>query len=67
MSGDLEIIRIDTGERRIIQMDGSEIRDTVPPPKIDFCDKCETFKSAMGGKYDYADGVPVLWYCEACK
>ena len=67
MSGDFEIIQISNGLRRVIQMDGTEIRDFVPPPKIDFCDKCETFKSSLGGKYDYADGVPVLWYCEACK
>ena len=67
MSGDFEMIRIDTGERRIIQMDGSEIRDIVPPPKVHFCDKCESFKSAINGKIDFADGVPVLWFCEACK
>ena len=66
MSGDFEMIKIATGERLIIQMDGTELRDIVPPPKIQYCDKCEKFKQATGGRFEGAQGLPVLWFCEAC-
>ena len=65
--GEIEIINVNSGARRVIQMDGTELRDTVQPPKIEFCDKCETFKQALGGRFEESDGLPILWFCEACK
>ena len=39
MSGDFEMINLKTGNRLTIQMDGTEIRDQVTPPAIEWCDK----------------------------
>lgn len=63
----MEIIKIETGERMVIEIDGTVIRDLVPPPKVEFCDRCEMFKGADGGKYDKVMGSNELWYCAACK
>jgi hypothetical protein len=63
----MEIIRLDTGERTVIEIDGTVIRDQIPPPKVEWCDRCETFKRFDGGRYDTVMGSPELWYCELCK
>ena len=61
--GELEIIKIATGERLTIQRDGSELRDDVPTPSIDWCDRGQHYASKLGGQY--LDDM--LWYCAACK
>jgi hypothetical protein len=63
LMAELEIINVDTGERLIIQRDGSEIRDEVPPPSIEWCDRGQHYASKLGGS-DVAD---TLWICAACK
>lgn len=63
----MEIIRLDTGERTVIEIDGTVIRDQVPPPKVEWCDRCEMFKGADGGRYDKVMGSNELWYCAVCK
>lgn len=65
--GELEIIKIATGERTIIQMDGTVIKDQIDPPKVEWCDRCESFKSMLAGTYDKVMGTDELWYCAACK
>jgi hypothetical protein len=65
--GDLEIIKIATGERTRFMVDGSVVKDEIEPPKIDWCDRCETFKRFDGGRYEYVDGLAALWICELCK
>ena len=67
MSGDFEMIRLDTGDRLIIKMDGSEIRDSIQPPAVEFCDKCHNTKNLVGGSYETWQGQKVLWFCEVCK
>ena len=64
---DMEIIKIATGERTRFMADGSVLKDQVDPPKIEWCDRCETFKRFDGGRYDFVMGSPELWYCELCK
>ncbi len=64
---DMEMIKIATGERTRFMADGSVVKDQVDPPKIEWCDRCETFKRFDGGRYDFVMGSPELWYCELCK
>jgi hypothetical protein len=64
---DMEMIKIATGERTRFMADGSVVKDQVDPPKIEWCDRCETFKRFDGGRYDTVMGSPELWYCELCK
>ena len=67
LMGDLEIIKIATGERTTIQVDGSVIKDQVEPPKLEWCDKCEGWKPIEFGRYDGAQGLTMLWVCLECK
>ena len=64
---DMEMIKIATGERTRFMEDGSVVKDQIDPPKIEWCDRCETFKRLDGGRYDTVMGSPELWYCELCK
>lgn len=61
--GEVEIIKIATGERLTIAMDGSELRDQVPAPSIEWCDRGQHYASKLGGQ-DIAD---TLWICAACQ
>ena len=61
--GDFEIIKISTGERLRIDKDGSELRDEVTPPSIEWCDKGQHYASKLGGRDDYG----MLWICLACQ
>lgn len=61
--GDFEIINIKTGERLRIDKDGSEIRDDVLPPAIEWCDKGQHYASKLGGRDDQG----ILWICLACQ
>ena len=65
MSGDFEMIRVDTGERTIIKMDGTELRDQVNPPSIEWCDKGEHFSNRLHGGYT-GEGPSMLWICLEC-
>ena len=41
--------------------------DEVIKYKLEFCDKCESFKNPIdGGKTYYAKGAAVLWICRTC-
>lgn len=65
--GDMEMIRIATGERTRFMADGSVIKDEVDSPKIKWCDRCEAFKRFDGGRYEYFQGIEQIWICELCK
>ena len=67
VSGDFEMIRLDTGERLRIDMDGTEIRDQVPAPTVEFCDKCQQQKNIIGGEFATWHGEKIMWFCEVCK
>jgi hypothetical protein len=60
---DFEIIKITTGERLRIDKDGTELRDEVTPPAIEWCDKGQHYASKLGG----TDVYDTLWICLACK
>jgi len=64
---DMEMIKISTGERTIYKADGSVLKDQVEPPKIEWCDRCDTFKRYDGGRYDTVMESPELLYCELSK
>lgn len=63
MSGDFEMINLQTGARLTIQMDGTELRDEVQPPAIEWCDKGEHYASKIDGRY--VDDK--LWICLECN
>ena len=63
MSGDFEMINLKTGNRLTIQQDGTEIRDQVTPPAIEWCDKGQHFGLKIDGSY--VDDK--LWICLACN
>ena len=65
--GEFEIIKISTGERTTIQIDGTVIKDQVTPPKLEWCDKCQSWKAVEFGRYDGAQGLTMLWMCMECK
>ena len=65
--GEMELIKLSTGERTIFQTDGSVIKDQIDPPKVEFCDKCETFKQHEFGRYEGSQGLTMLWFCMECK
>ena len=67
LMADMEMIKIATGERTRFMQDGSVVKDQIEPPKIEWCDRCETFKRFDGGRYDTVMGSPELWYCVDCK
>ena len=67
VSGGFEMIRLDTGERTRIDMDGTEIRDSVAIPVVEYCDKCNNTKDVSGGEYQTWHGLKVLWLCAVCK
>ena len=65
MSGDFEMINIKTGNRLVIQMDGTELRDQVTPPSIEWCDKGEHYVSKQSGNFT-GEGASQLWICLEC-
>jgi hypothetical protein len=66
MSGDLQIIKIATGERLTIAMDGSELRDQVSPPSIEWCDRGEHYANKINGSMT-GSGASELWICLDCQ
>jgi hypothetical protein len=64
--GELQMTKIATGERTIFKIDGTIERDIVPI-QIDWCDKCSTWKSMEFGRYEEANGLRILWFCQDCK
>ena len=61
--GEFEIINLETGKRYKVEKDGSELRDEVIPPAIEWCDKGQHFAPKLGGRDDYG----ILWICLACQ
>jgi len=61
--GDFEMINLTTGNRLRIDKDGSELRDEVTPPAIEWCDTGQHYAPKLGGRDDYG----ILWICLECK
>jgi hypothetical protein len=66
MSGNFEMIEIASGKRLIIKMDGSELRDQVTPPSIEWCDKGEHYANKIHGSIT-GSGASELWICLDCQ
>ena len=65
MSGEFQMVNIKSGERLTIQMDGTELRDQVTPPSIEWCDRGEHFVARDSGNY-IGEGAAQLWICLEC-
>jgi hypothetical protein len=63
LMAEFELIDIKTGKRLKIEKDGTELRDEVTPPAIEWCDKGQHYASKLGG----TDVYDTLWICLACK
>lgn len=67
LMGSMEFIKLNTGERTRIDIDGTVVKDQIDPPRIEWCDRCEAFKRFDGGRYEYVQGLEQIWICELCK
>ncbi len=61
--GDFEMIHLQTGERLRIERDGTELRDVVNPPAIEWCDRGQHFAAKLGGREEGG----ILWICLECQ
>ena len=61
--GEFEMIHLQTGERLRIEQDGTEIRDVVNPPAIEWCDRGQHFAAKLGGREEGG----ILWICLECQ
>ena len=66
LMGELNITRLDTGEKTTFQIDGTVIKEQ-SEISINWCDKCEKWKPLEFGRYDGAQGLTMLWVCMECK
>lgn len=64
--GDMEMIKLSTGEKTTFKRDGSVIRETTPL-SIDWCDRCQMWKPLEFGRYVTVDGLHLIWECMDCK
>ena len=64
--GEMQIIKINTGETTTYAIDGTFINEqnTI---EINWCDKCEKWKPKDFGRYDGAQGLDMIWLCVECK
>ena len=66
LMGELNITRLDTGEKTTFQIDGTVIKEQTEV-SINWCDKCEKWKPLEFGRYDGAQGLSMIWVCMECK
>ena len=66
LMGELNITRLDTGEKTTFQIDGTVIKEQ-SEISINWCDKCEKWKPLEFGRYDGAQGLTMIWVCMECK
>jgi len=64
--GEMEIIKLNTGQKTTYKIDGTVIKEQ-NPISINWCDKCESWKPPEFGRYDGAQGLTMLWICMECK
>lgn len=64
--GDMEMIKLSTGEKTIFKADGTIIKES-NPITIEWCDRCETWKPLEFGRYVTADELHLIWECAECK
>ena len=64
--GEMEIIKLNTGEKTTFVIDGTIIKEQ-SPIEINWCDKCDKWKPKDFGRYDGAQGLDMIWLCAECK
>ena len=64
--GEMQIIKLSTGEKTTFKIDGSVVKEPTPI-NIDWCDKCQMWKPLEFGRYDGSQGLAMLWFCMECK
>ena len=64
--GDMEMIKLSTGEKTVFKADGTVIRE-INPISIDWCDRCQMWKPLEFGRYVTVDGLHLIWECMDCK
>ena len=64
--GEMEIIKLNTGQKTTYKIDGTIIKEQ-SPISINWCDKCESWKPLEFGRYDGAQGLTMIWVCMECK
>jgi len=64
--GEMEIIKLNTGQKTTYKIDGTVIKEQ-NPISINWCDKCESWKPLEYGRYEGAQGLTMLWICMECK
>jgi hypothetical protein len=64
--GEMEMINLNTGQKKTFHIDGTVVTEQ-SAIKIDWCDKCEKWKSMEFGRYEQSDGITLLWFCQECK
>ena len=61
--GDFEMIDLRTGDRLRIDKDGTELRDEVDPPSIEWCDTGQHYAAKLGGREEGG----IVWICLMCQ
>ena len=64
--GDMEMIKIATGEKTVLKADGTIIKEP-NPVSIEWCDRCEIWKPLAFGRYITNLGEHLIWECGDCK
>ena len=64
--GEMEIIKLNTGEKTTYAIDGTVIKDQ-NPIEINWCDKCQKWQPLEGGESTTYQGLDIIWLCKACK
>jgi len=64
--GEMEIIKLNTGERITFAIDGTIIKEQ-NPIEINWCDKYLKWKPLDFGRYHGAQGLDMIWLCAECK
>lgn len=54
------------GETTTFLIDGTVLKEQ-QPLEIDWCDKCQRWKSLAGGYMVRNQGEALIWLCEDCK
>ena len=64
--GDMEMIKIATGEKTVFKADGTVVHEP-NPISIEWCDRCEIWKPLAFGRYVTNLGEHLIWECGDCK
>ena len=64
--GEMEMIKLSTGEKTVFKADGTVTHDA-NPISIEWCDRCEIWKPLAFGRYVTNLGEHLIWECGDCK